>query len=107
MTDKARGFGQAFLRCQQFDERMSKGLSCVELDFGCFIIKSALNSRSQGTENQVFLSKSVGPGNQNFVKLSLVFTNNKYVKTLRFTSVGLKVYGTNKLKFVMLYCGYY
>ena len=68
----------------------------MELDLGCFIIKSALNSRSQETENQVFLLKSMGPGNQNFVILSLVITNNKYVKALRFTSVGLKVHGTNK-----------
>ena len=61
----------------------------MELDFGCFIIKSALNSRSQETENQVFLLKSMGPANKNFVILSLVITNNKYVKTLSFTSVGL------------------
>ena len=61
VSDKARVFGQAFLFCQQFDERMNKGLSCVELDVGCFIIKSALNSRSQETENQVFLLKSTGP----------------------------------------------
>ena len=53
-------------------------------------MKSALNSRSQETENQVFVLKSMGPGNQNFVILSLVITNNKYVKTLRFTSVGLE-----------------
>ena len=56
----------------------------MELDFGCFIIKSALNSRSQETENQVFLLKSLGPTNQNFVTQSLVIANNKYVKTLSF-----------------------
>ena len=107
VTDKARVFGQAYLFSQQFDERMNKGLNRVELDFGCFIIKIALNSRSEETENQVFLLKSMGPGNQNFVILFLVITNNKYVKTLRFISVIVKVHGTNKLKFVMLYCGYY
>ena len=104
MTDKARVVGQAILFCQQFDERMNKGLNCVKLDFGCFIIKSAL---TQKTEKQVFLLKSMGPGNQNFVILSLVITNNKYMKTLRFTSVGVKVHGPNKLKFVILYCGYH
>ena len=78
-----------------------------KLDFRCYITKSALSSRSQKTENQVFLLKSMGPGNQNFVILSLVITNNKYVKTLRFTSVGLKIHGTNNLKFLMLSCGYY
>ena len=79
----------------------------MELDFGCSIIKSALNTISQKTENQVFLLKSMGPGNQNFVILSLVINYNKYVITLRFTSVGLKVHGTNNLKFMMLSCGYY
>ena len=72
----------------------------MELDFGCFIIRSALNSRSQETENQVFLLKSMGPTNQNFVILSLVITNNKYEKTFRSTSVGLEVHGTNNLNFV-------
>ena len=43
------------------------------------------------------------PANQNFVILSLV----KYVKTLSFTSICLKVHGTNNLKFVILSCGYY
>ena len=79
----------------------------MELDFGCFIIKSALNSRSQGTENQAFLLNSVGPANQNFVILSLVIANNKYVKPLSSTSINLKVHGTNNLKFVILSCGYY
>ena len=85
----------------------------MELDFGCFIIKSviiksALSSRSQETKNQVFLSKSMGPANRNFVVLSLVIANNKYVKTLSFTSIGLKVQGANNLKFVILSCcGYY
>ena len=79
----------------------------MELDFECFIIKSALNSRPQETENQVFLSKSMGLVNQNFVILSLVITKNKYVKTLSLTSVGLKVNGTNNIKFVILSCGYY
>ena len=79
----------------------------MELDFGCFIIKSALSSRSQGTENQVFLLNSMGPANQNFVTLSLVIANNKYVKPLGFASIGLKIYGTNNLKFVILCCGYY
>ena len=84
----------------------------MELDFGCFIIESALNSRSQETENQGFLLKikfvlSIGPRNQNSVILSLVIANNKHVKTPRFTSVGFKVHGTNNLKFVMLSCGYY
>ena len=51
------------------------------------MIKSALSSRSQGTENQVFLLHSVGPANQNFVILSLVIVNNKYVKPLSFTSI--------------------
>ena len=44
--------------------------------------KSALNSRSQEIENQVFLLESMGPANQKFVILSLVIANNKYVKTL-------------------------
>ena len=79
----------------------------MELDFECFIIKNALISRSQETENQVISLMSMGSENQNFVILSLVITNNKYVKTLRFTSVGLKVHGTNNVKFVMLSCGYY
>ena len=79
----------------------------MELDFGCFIIKSALNSRSQETENQVFLLKSMGLTNQNFVILSLVIANKKYVKTLSFNSIGLKIHGTNSLKFVILSCGYY
>ena len=48
----------------------------MELDFGCFIIKSALNSRCQETENQAFLLKSMGSRNQNFVILSQVITNN-------------------------------
>ena len=61
----------------------------------------------QATENQVFLLKSMGLKIKNFVILALVITNNKYVKTLRFTSAGLKVHGTNNLKFVMLSCGYY
>ena len=78
----------------------------MELDFGYFIIKSAVNSRSQETENQVFLLKSMGLTNQNFVILSLVTANNKYAETLCFTSVGLKVHGTNDLKFVVLSCGY-
>ena len=86
---------------------MNKGLNCMKFGFGCSIIKSALNSRSQETENQVFLLKSTGPENQNFVILSLVIICDKYVKTLRFTSVGLKVHGANNLKFVMLSCGYY
>ena len=63
--------------------------------------RSALNSRSQEIENQVFLLESMGPANQNFVILSLVIAKDKYVKTL-FTSVGLKVHGTNNLKFVIL-----
>ena len=75
----------------------------MELDFGCLIIKSALNSRSQETENQVFLLKSMGPANQNFVILSLVIANKKYAKTLSFTSVCLKVNGTSNLKFVILF----
>ena len=61
--------------------------------FGCFIIKSALNSRSQETENQVFLLKTMGPANKNFVILSRVITNNKYVKTLSLTSIVLKSMG--------------
>ena len=65
------------------------------------------DSRSQKTENQVFLLKSMGPAIQNFVIMSLVIANNKYVKTLSFTSIGLKVHGTNNLKFVVLSCGYY
>ena len=48
----------------------------MELDFGYFIIKSVMNSRSQETENQVFLLKSMGPTNQNFVILSLVIANH-------------------------------
>ena len=79
----------------------------MELDFGCFIIKSVVNSRSQETKNQGFLLKSMGPTDKNFVILSLVIANNKYAKTLSFTSVGLKVHGTNNLKFVILSCGYY
>ena len=79
----------------------------MELDFGCFIIKRALNSRSQKIENQVLLMKSMGPTNQNFVILSLVIANKKYAKTLSFISVGLKVHGTNNLKFLILSCGYY
>ena len=83
----------------------------MKLDFGCFRIKRAWNSRSQETLKRLkikfFFLKSMGPGNQNFVVLSMVVDNNKYMKALRFTSVGLKVHGTNKLKFVMLYCGYH
>ena len=67
----------------------------------------ALSSRSQGTENQVFLLNSVGPANQNFVIPSLVIANNKYVRPSSFTSIGLKVHRTNNLKFVILSCGYY
>ena len=49
------------------------------------------------TENQVFLLKSMGSANQNFVILFLVIADNKNGKTLSFTSVGLKVHGTNNL----------
>ena len=49
-------------------------------------VKSSLNSRFQEIENQVFLSESMGPTNQNFVILSLVIANNKYVKTLFYFS---------------------
>ena len=52
----------------------------MQLDFECFIIKSALNYGSQETKNQVFLLKSMGPGNQNFVTLSLVITNKKVLE---------------------------
>ena len=51
----------------------------MDLDFGCLIIKSALNSRSQETENQVFLLKSMGPANQNFVILSLIIANKNFL----------------------------
>ena len=56
-------------------------------------IKSALNSRYQETENQVFLLESVGPANQNFVILSLVIANNKFVKTLFYLSWSQKSLG--------------
>ena len=68
--------------------------------------ESALSSRSQETENQVFLLESMGPAKKNFVILSLVIANNKYVK-LCFTSIGLKVHRTNNLTFVILSCGYH
>ena len=84
---------------------MNNGLTVW--DFGCFIIKSAVNSRSQMTENPVFLSKSMGPTNHNFVIHSLVIANNKYAKSLSFTSVGFKIHGTNNVKFVILSYGYY
>ena len=56
-------------------------------------IKSALNSRSQENENQVFLLESMGLANQNFVILSLVIANNKYVKTLCLLQLVLKLMG--------------
>ena len=65
----------------------------MELDFECFVIKSALSSRSQETENQVFLLNSVGPANQHFVILSLVIANNKYVKPLSVLQLVLKSVG--------------
>ena len=70
-------------------------------------IKSALNSRSQEIENQVFLLESMGPSNQKFVILSLVIGNNKYVKTLCLLQFVLKSQGTNNLKSVILSCGYH
>ena len=79
----------------------------MELNFGCFIIKSAVNSRSQETENQVFSLKVHGTHKSKFMILSLVIAKSKYAKTLCFTSVGLEVHGTNNLKLVILSCGYY
>ena len=48
----------------------------------------------------------MGPANQNFAILPPIITNNKYAKTLRSTSNGLKVHGTNNLTFAILSCGH-
>ena len=59
----------------------------MELDFGCFMIESVLNSRSQETENQVFVLKSMRPGNQIFCTVS------GYLLMTNMTSVRLKSMG--------------